>query len=183
MTFCWTFEMPSVLLWLTCPSRSRWIWALTWWIHWQRSWRWGSPHVPIRLGWAPLIPTEISTRGILHPRGKSPHSKMKIAGYDEDVIFLVVAEESDFSQHLPLVIGVCNLGRIINVIKESEIDRLSTLWVIARMSSLLSRCRMAASDGMDGALTEGGATASEDSADQEINGPVLMWESVKLGPF
>ena len=36
---------------------------------------------------------------------------------------------------------------------------------------------------MGGALTEGGATASEDSAGQEINKPVLMRETMKLGPF
>ena len=84
---------------------------------------------------------------------------------------------------MPLVIEMCTLGRIVNVIKESEIDRLSTLWVIARTSSLLSRHGMAASDGVGGALVEGGVMASDDSADQEINKPVLMRESVKLGPF
>ena len=60
----------------------------------------------------------------------------EIAGYDKDVIFLVVA---DFSKCMPLVIGMCILGRIINVIKESKIDRLSTPWVVARTFSLLSR--------------------------------------------
>ena len=109
----------------------------------------------------------------------------EIAGYDEDVILLVVADESDFSRHMPLVVGTCTLGRIINVIKESKIDRLSTPLAIARTSSLLSRHGMAvlSTDGMDGALAEGGAMVSEDSADQEINEPVLMRESMKLGPF
>ena len=50
----------------------------------------------------------------------------EIAGYDEDVIFLLVPDESKFSRHVPLVIGMCTLGRIISVIKESELDRLST---------------------------------------------------------
>ena len=39
----------------------------------------------------------------------------EIAGYNGDVVFLVVADKSDFSQCMPLVI---QLGRIINVIKE-----------------------------------------------------------------
>ena len=52
----------------------------------------------------------------------------KIAGYDEDIIFLVVPDESEFSRHIPLVIGTCKLARIINVIKKSELDRLSTPW-------------------------------------------------------
>ena len=84
---------------------------------------------------------------------------------------------------MPLVIEMCTLGRIINVIKESKIDRLSTPWAIARTLSLLSRCGTAASDGVDGALAEGGATALEDLVDQEINEPFLMQESVKLGLF
>ena len=63
----------------------------------------------------------------------------EIAGYDEDVIFLVVTDESNLSRCMPLVIGMCTLGRIINVIKESEIDKLSTSWAIARTSIFLSR--------------------------------------------
>ena len=106
----------------------------------------------------------------------------EIAGYDEDVIFLVVTDESDFSRHVPLVIGTCTLGRIVNAIKESEIDRLSTPWARARTSSLLSRCGMATLDGAGSALMEG-AMASEDSADQEIDEPVLMRESIKLEPL
>ena len=46
----------------------------------------------------------------------------EIAGYDEDVIFLIVPDESEFSRHMSLVIGMCTLGRIVNVIKESELD-------------------------------------------------------------
>ena len=62
----------------------------------------------------------------------------EIADYDEDVIFLVIADESEFSWHVPIVIGTCTLGRIINVIKESEMDRLSTPWAMVRVSCLLS---------------------------------------------
>ena len=83
----------------------------------------------------------------------------EIAGYDKDVIFLVVTGESDFSRHVPLEIGMWTLGRVLNVIEESEIDRLSTPWVIARTSSLLSRHGMAASGDEGGVLVEGGATA------------------------
>ena len=49
----------------------------------------------------------------------------KITGYDEDLVFLVVPDESEFSRHVPLVIRTCMLGWIVNVIKDSE-DRLST---------------------------------------------------------
>ena len=50
----------------------------------------------------------------------------EIIGYDEDVVFLVVPDESEFSQRVPLVIGTCAIGQIINVIWESKIDHLST---------------------------------------------------------
>ena len=45
----------------------------------------------------------------------------EIARYDED-IFLIVPDESEFSICVPLVIGACMLGRIVHVIKESELD-------------------------------------------------------------
>ena len=63
----------------------------------------------------------------------------KITGYDEDVVFLVVPDESEFSRHIPLVIRTCMLGWIVNMIKESELDRLSTPWAVARAFHLLNR--------------------------------------------
>ena len=40
----------------------------------------------------------------------------EIIGYDEDVVFLVVPDESEFGHRVPLVIGACTISRIINVI-------------------------------------------------------------------
>ena len=40
----------------------------------------------------------------------------EIAGYDEDVKFLVVPDESEFGWRVPLVIGTCTIGWIINII-------------------------------------------------------------------
>ena len=62
----------------------------------------------------------------------------EITGYDEDVVFLVVPNESEFGCRVPLVIGTCTIGRIINVIWESEIDHLSMPWATVRMAQLLS---------------------------------------------
>ena len=39
-----------------------------------------------------------------------------IAGYDEDMVFLVVSDESDFGQRVPLVVGTCTISRMINII-------------------------------------------------------------------
>ena len=63
----------------------------------------------------------------------------EITGYDEDIVFLVVPDESEFGRRVPLVIKTCTIGRIINVIWESEIDHLSMPWATARMAQLLSR--------------------------------------------
>ena len=46
----------------------------------------------------------------------------EVAGYDEDVVFLVVLDESAFGKRVPIVIGTCTLVQVINVIKESEMD-------------------------------------------------------------
>ena len=62
----------------------------------------------------------------------------EIARYDEDVVFLVVPDESEFGHRVPLVIGTCTIGRIINVIWESEIDHLSTPSAMVWMAQLLS---------------------------------------------
>ena len=43
----------------------------------------------------------------------------EITGYDEDVVFLVVPDESEFCRRLPLVIGTYTIGRIIYIIQES----------------------------------------------------------------
>ena len=56
-----------------------------------------------------------------------------IAGYDEDAVFLVVPDESEFGRRVPLVVGTCTISRIINVIKESKIDSLSMPWSTTRV--------------------------------------------------
>ena len=61
-----------------------------------------------------------------------------VAGYDEDAVFLVVPDESDFGQRVPLVVGTCTISRLINVIHESEIDNLAMPWSTARLAHLLS---------------------------------------------
>ena len=62
----------------------------------------------------------------------------EITVYNEDVVFLVMLDESEFTWHVPIVIRTCTLGKIVNMIKESEMDQLSMPWVVARASSLLS---------------------------------------------
>ena len=109
----------------------------------------------------------------------------EIASYDEDVVFLVVSDESEFSWHVPVVTGTCKQGRIINVIKESEMDRLSTPWAMVRASHLLSWQGTVVEDPgvADDGPTEQGATALEPCTSQDLDEPVFMKENVRLGPF
>ena len=44
----------------------------------------------------------------------------EVAGYDEDAVFLVVPDGSNFGKRVPIVIGTCTLARVINVIKEAK---------------------------------------------------------------
>ena len=77
------------------------------------------------------------------------------------------------------------LGRIINVIKESELDQLSTSWAMMQASRLLCWCGTAALEAEDisSAPADEGATTSVASPDQEIDGPVFIKGSLKLGQF
>ena len=105
-----------------------------------------------------------------------------VAGYDKDVVFLVVPDESDFGQRVPLVVGTCTISRLINVIHESEIDSLTTPWSTTRVAQLLS-CQL----GMAILTSEGAETpeegASGGSLERNINELVMLQQSVHLGLF
>ena len=109
----------------------------------------------------------------------------EIIGYDEDAVFIVMSDESEFSWCVSIMIGTCTLGRIVNMIKENEMDRLSTPWAMVRASLLLSRWGTVVEDpGMvgDGPM-EQGAMALEPPMSQDLDEPVFMKENVRLGLF
>ena len=104
----------------------------------------------------------------------------EIAGYDKDIVFLMVPNESKFNWRVPLVIGTCTIGQIINIIWESEINHLSMPWAMARMVQLLS-CQKSTA-----VLTLGSAEAQTEGASggpQEVDMDELVTviESVHLG--
>ena len=80
---------------------------------------------------------------------------------------------------------MCTLGRIVNIIKKSELDRLSTSWAMVWALCLLCWCGTAAPGSGDtsSASANEGATASGAALDSKIDEPFFMKESVKLGPF
>ena len=105
-----------------------------------------------------------------------------ITGYDEDAVFLVVPNESEFGWRVPLVIGTCTIARIINFTWESEIDHLSMPWSTMRVARLLS-CQWSAA-----IPTSGGAEAQVEGAsggplEGSVDELVMVWESICLGPF
>ena len=107
----------------------------------------------------------------------------EITGYDEDVVFLMVTDESKFGHRVILVIGTCTIGRIINVIRESETDHLSTPWATARMVPLLSCWKSMAvfTPGTVGEAQSEGTSGGPQEVDMDEL--VMVRESVCLGPF
>ena len=105
-----------------------------------------------------------------------------IAGYDEGAVFLVVPDESDFGQRVPLVVGTCTISRLINVICESEIDSLTMPWSTMRLARLLSCQLGTVVPGPEGAetLQEGACGGSPEVNVDEL---VTVQGSVHLGPF
>ena len=107
----------------------------------------------------------------------------KIAGYDEDVVFLMVPDESKLSHRVPLIIRTCTIGQIINIIQESEIDHLSMPWATARMVQLLSCQKSVAVFPLGSA----GEAQSEDTSgghqEVDMDELVMVRDSVHLGPF
>ena len=107
----------------------------------------------------------------------------EIAGYDEDVVFLVVPDESEFGRRVPLVIGTWMMGRIINIIRESEIDHLSMPWATAPMAQLLSCWKSMATFTLGNAGKAQSEGASGGPQEVDVNELVTVRESICLGPF
>ena len=105
-----------------------------------------------------------------------------ITGYDEDAVFLLVPDESEFGWRVPLVIGTCTIGRIINVIRESDIDCLSMPWATARVARLLS-CWWSMAVPTSGGTETQVEGASGGPPERSIDELVMVWESIRLGPF
>ena len=66
----------------------------------------------------------------------------EIEGYDEDQIALVIPDFSNFAARVPVILGMTTIGRVINVMKEAEMDALVTPWANARAAHLLLVHRM-----------------------------------------
>ena len=107
----------------------------------------------------------------------------EVTRYDKDVVFLMVPDESEFGHRVPLVIGTCTIGRIINVIQKSEIDHLSMPWATARMAQLLScqKSTVVFTPGNVGEAQSEGASGGPQEVD--LDELVTVRESIHLGSF
>ena len=105
----------------------------------------------------------------------------EITEYDEDIVFLMVPDESEFGCRVPLVIGTCTIGWIINIIWESEIDHLSALGhrKDGTVTFLSKEHTCPHSRGVEG--QSGGA--SRGPQEVEVDELVMVRESICLGPF
>ena len=65
-----------------------------------------------------------------------------VQGYDEDQIALVILDLSNFAAWIPVILGTPTIGRVINMMKEPDVDALLMPWANARVAQLLSVHRM-----------------------------------------
>ena len=99
-------------------------------------------------------------------------------GYNEDVVLLFIPDQSAFYTRVPLVLGTCTLGQIINVSKESELDQLAIPWAAICLAQLLSQ-----RGGVEEPLHEGAVGGKEDAHMEGIDDVVELKDSVCMGPF
>ena len=66
----------------------------------------------------------------------------KVQGYDEDQIALEIPDFSNFVAQIQVMLGIPTIGRVINVMKEAEVDALVIPWENASVVHLLSVHRM-----------------------------------------
>ena len=60
-----------------------------------------------------------------------------ISSYNEDQVALMAHSSTKFTHYVPIILGTPTTDRAIRALKESEIDRLATLWACVGKSTLL----------------------------------------------
>ena len=65
-----------------------------------------------------------------------------VQGYDEDQIALIIPDFSNFAIRVPVILGTPTIGRVVNVMREVEMDALAMQWANTRATHLLAIRRM-----------------------------------------
>ena len=66
----------------------------------------------------------------------------RVWGYDEDQIALIIPDHSNFATRVPIILGTPTIGRVVNMMREVEMDALAMPWANARAAHLLAVRRM-----------------------------------------
>ena len=99
----------------------------------------------------------------------------RVQGYDEDQIALIIPDFSNFAMKVPIILGTPTIGRVVNVMREVEMDTLAMLWANARAAHLLAIRRMTP-------VEVGGDWEEECKTDQDS--PLMHTQKVEtLEPF
>ena len=77
-----------------------------------------------------------------------------VQGYDKDQIALVIPDFSNFAAQIPMILRTPTISRVVNVMKEVEVDALAMSWANARVAHLLSVHRMMTVEVGDGLKEE-----------------------------
>ena len=100
---------------------------------------------------------------------------VRVQGYDNDQIVLVLLDLSNFVAQIPVILGTPTIIQVINVMKEKEIDALAMPWTNARVVHLLLVHRMAA-------VKVGGEFMEETSSD-DYDEVVFTWNVETIEAF
>ena len=65
-----------------------------------------------------------------------------VQGYDKDQIALIILDFSNFVVRVLIILGTPTIGRVVNVMREAEMDALAMLWANVRAAHLLTIRRM-----------------------------------------
>ena len=66
----------------------------------------------------------------------------RVRGYDKDQIALIIPDHYNFATRVPIILGTPTIGRVVNMMREAEMDALATPWANARAAHLLAVRRM-----------------------------------------
>ena len=58
----------------------------------------------------------------------------RIPSYDEDQVALVIRDRTEFSWRVPVVIGTPTIDRVVQALKESELDTVLEEWQRAQQA-------------------------------------------------
>ena len=65
-----------------------------------------------------------------------------VQGYDKDQIALIIPDFSNFAVRVPIILGTPTIRRVVNIMREMEVDALVMPWANARVAHLLAIRRM-----------------------------------------